>query len=149
MIKNIGRSLFSPLVFVLNDRMPQRRLRHYLQVHQNTTYHEIAQGLRSITINSTVTAALLCLLLITAVLYTCNREKARFTIKVKGTQFYCRGRGFRIIHGRSFLEFWTPKVPLLKKKKVIKTTPKKGHEHRGSFEARTLLRQGLFFVLRG
>jgi hypothetical protein len=43
------------------------------------------------------------------------------------------------VHGRSFLEFWTPKVPLLKspgdskiiwgKKKAIKTTPKKGHEH--------------------
>jgi hypothetical protein len=44
------------------------------------------------------------------------------------------------VYGRSFLEFWTPKVPLLKspgvqknnlekKKKVIKTTPKKGHEH--------------------
>jgi hypothetical protein len=43
------------------------------------------------------------------------------------------------VHGRSFLEPWTPKVPLLKspgdqkiilkKKKVIKTTPKKGHEH--------------------
>jgi hypothetical protein len=82
------------------------------------------------------------------------REKF-FPVRESPSPLYDKGHPILgvFVHGRSFLEFWTPKVPLgsteiprgLKDKKVINATPKKGHwrqKKKSGLSRRTLVMLG-------